>query len=123
MLESIPIKAVVRAADAERKMVEEDLEKKRTEHDVDITSVLGFCNFLTLFHDGRHASLPELPIEHCAFYRKIVRRLVEAGELPPESTIEFEGAFSTALSRALTAEEKRESETPSFDQRPAYFFN
>ncbi len=123
MLESIPIKAVVRAADAERKMVEEDLEKKRAEPNEDITSVLSFCSFLTLSHDGGHATLPPLPVEHCAFYRKIVRRLVEAGELPSESTNEFEGAFSIALSRALTTEDKRESETPTFTQRPAYSFN
>jgi len=123
MLESVPIKAVVRAADAERKMVEEDLEKKRAEPDEDIASVLSFCNFLTLSQNGGHVSLPALPVEHCALYRKIVRRLVEAGELPSESTNEFEGAFSNALSRALTTEAKREFETPTFDQRPAYSFN
>jgi hypothetical protein len=102
MLESIPIKAVMRAADAERKMVEEDLEKKRTVPDLYVDSVLDFCKFLTSAVAGLHATLPVFPVEHCAFYRKIIRRLVDAGELPAEIIGEFERIFCGALSRALT---------------------
>jgi hypothetical protein len=105
MLESIPIKAVVRAADAERKMVQDDLEKKRTVPDTNVDSVLGFCNFLTAAVTGIHVALPVFPVEHCAFYRKIVQRLVEAGELPVEIVGEFERIFSRALWRALSADD------------------
>lgn len=105
MLESIPIKALLRAADAERKMVEDDLEKKRTVPDLYVDSVLGFCNFLTSAVAGIHATLPAFPVEHCAFYRKIVKRLVDAGELPKEIVGEFERIFSRALSRALTTDD------------------
>src|SRR5437762_1989695 len=84
MLDSIPVKAVLRAADAERKMVEEDLEKHRTERDVYIVSVLSFCNFLALAVCGVYASMAALPREHRAFYSMIVQRLVDAGELPSE---------------------------------------
>jgi hypothetical protein len=96
MLESIPTKAVLRAADAERRMVEDDLVKKRTELDVYVISVLGFCNFLTLAVSGIYAFLPALPFEHRAFYGTIVRRLVDAGELPSEIVGYFERIFSTA---------------------------
>jgi hypothetical protein len=105
MLESIPIKAVMRAADAERKMVEDDLEKKRTVPDLYVDSVLGFCNFLASAVAGIHATLPVFPVEHCAFYRKIVQRLVDAGELPVEIVGEFERIFSRALSKALTTDD------------------
>lgn len=89
LLESIPPKAVLRAADAERRMVEDDLQKKRTEPDEYVWSVLGFCNFLHLAMAGVCASLPKLPFEHRVFYSKIVQRLVDAGELSPE----FRGCF------------------------------
>lgn len=96
LLESIPIKAVLRAADAERRMVEEDLEKKRAEPDECIVSVLGFCNFLTLAMRGVYGSLSALPFEHRAFYGRILQQLVDAGELPVEIKEHFEEIFSVA---------------------------
>lgn len=106
MLESIPIKAVLRAADAERRMVEDDLEKKRAEPDENSLSVLSFCDFLLRSVSGGCASLPALPVEHCAFYRKIVHRLAEAGELPPEIVEQFDVFFCRALSKALTTNDE-----------------
>lgn len=106
MLESIPIKAVLRAADAERRMVEDDLEKGRTERDENSLSVLSFCDFLLRAVSGGYISLPALPVEHCAFYRKIVHRLVEAGELPPEIVEQFDRIFFRALSKALTTNDE-----------------
>jgi|GEM_PF-1014940 len=97
MLESIPIKAVLRAVDAERKMVEEDLEKKRTEPDENVVSVLGFCNFLTLAVCGVYPALPHLPFEHRRFYRGIVQRLVMAGEIPSDVQNHFDEIFSPAI--------------------------
>ena len=109
MLESIPIKAIVRAVDAERKMVQEDLEKRRTVPDLYVDSILDFCNFLTSAVAGIHVTLPVFPVEHCAFYRKIVQRLVDAGELPAELVDKFERIFSRALSRALTTDDAPEA--------------
>jgi hypothetical protein len=96
MLESIPVKAVLRAVDAERKMVQDDLEKRRTERDEYVTSVLNFCNFLTLAVGDVYAFIPALPFEHRAFYIKIVQRLVDAGELPSEIGTHLEDIFTTA---------------------------
>ena len=97
MLESIPIKAVLRAVEAERKMVEDDLDKKRTERDEYVSSVLGFCNFLMLAVCGVYDSIVALPAEHRAFYGKIIRRLVDAGELPSEIIAHFDKIFSPAF--------------------------
>jgi hypothetical protein len=97
MLESIPIKAVLRAVEAERKMVEDDLNKKRTERDEYVSSVLGFCNFLMLAVCGVYDTITSLPWEHHAFYSKIVRRLVDAGELPSEIIAHFDKIFLPAF--------------------------
>jgi hypothetical protein len=108
MLDSIPIKAVLRAVDAERRMVEDDLVKKRTEIDEYVVSVLGFCNFITLAVSGIYASIPILPFEHRAFYGVVVQRLVAAGELPSEIIGHFERIFANARDfherRSLAAE-------------------
>lgn len=104
MLESIPSKAVLRAVDAERRMVEDDLEKHRTERDEYVISVLSFCNFLIRAVTGGYVSLPAFPVEHCAFYRKIVHRLVDAGELTPQIMTQFDRIFFRSLSKALTDE-------------------
>ncbi|HWD92034.1 MAG TPA: hypothetical protein VG938_06765 [Verrucomicrobiae bacterium] len=101
MLEGIPIKAVLRAADAERRMVEDDLKKKRAEPDEGVRSVLGFCNFLTLAVRGIYASLASLPSEHRAFYARIVQQLVDAGELPSEIKGHLGQIFSPDKREAL----------------------
>jgi hypothetical protein len=102
MLESIPVKAVLRAVDVERKMVEDDLRKKRTERDEYVTSVLSFCNFLMLAVCGNYAAIPGLPADHRAFYSKIVQRLVDAGELPSEIKGHLDEIFSPAVETSPT---------------------
>lgn len=89
MLDSIPTKAVLRAVEAERKMVEADLENKRTECDRHVISVLGFCNFLSLAVCGIYSSMAALPVEHRGYYGKVVQRLVDAGELPSTTAEHF----------------------------------
>jgi hypothetical protein len=97
MLESIPTKTVLRAVEAERKMVEDDLERKRTERDPYVISVLSFCNFLTLAVCGIYASMAALPVEHRLFYGKVVQRLVDAGELPLVSLDQFNSSFTSGV--------------------------
>lgn len=97
MLESIPTKAVLRAVEAERRMVEDDLEHKRTERDPYVMSVLGFCNFLTLAVCGVYSSMAALPVEHRMFYGKVVQRLVDAGELPLGSSEYFNSSLVPVL--------------------------
>jgi hypothetical protein len=101
MLESIPTKAVLRAAEAERRMVEDDLKHKRTERDPYVISVLSFCNFLTLAVCGMYSSMAALPVEHRMFYGKVVQRLEDAGELPLGSAGHFNSNFAPILSNAF----------------------
>ncbi len=95
LLETIPVKAIIRAADAERRMVQDDLAKKRTSLDEESISILEFCNFLIDAAHGIQLSLPLWPTEHCAFYRTVVQRLVEAGELPASVKEQFEQTSQT----------------------------
>ena len=104
MIEGIPAKAVIEAAEVEQRMVEDDLEHHRTPPDEVVISVLGCCNFITAAARGVLVVLPAAPIEHCAFYRKIVQRLVEAGELPFAVKDQLDLTFSRVLARALTAD-------------------
>jgi|SRR5436309_1397277 len=97
MLESIPPKAVLRAVEAERRMVEDDLRHDRVERDPCVLSVLSFCNFLTLAVCGVYASMACSPVEHRMFYGKVVQRLVDAGELPQGSAEHFKSSFARML--------------------------
>jgi hypothetical protein len=88
--------------EAERRMVVNDLEHKRTERNPEVISVLSFCNFLTSADCGMNNSMALLPAEHRAFYGKVVQRLVDAGELPSESTIQFNRCFAPAFNTTRT---------------------
>jgi hypothetical protein len=101
MIETIPAKAIVRAAEAERRMVEDDLAKKRTSEEEDAISLLGFCDFLVDASNGLEFSFHNWPREHCECYRTIVQRLVETGELPFPVLEEFDTAFSETSATAV----------------------
>ncbi len=101
MIEDLPVKAILRAADAERRMVEDDLARQRISPNEDTDSVLAFCQFLEAAERGAHFPLPALPMEHCAFYRKIVQKLVDVGELHHNVQGWVDDTFSRALTEAL----------------------
>ena len=97
MMESIPTKALLRAAEAERRMLEDDLEKKRTPRERDAISVLHFCRSLANATRGLPSVLPVWRIEHWAHYREIVRRLADTGELPCCTMEQFDFTFCEAV--------------------------
>jgi hypothetical protein len=61
--------------------------------------MLFFCVFLNSTTQGSLDFFPELPIEHWAFYGKIVRKLVAAGELELKVQDQFDAAFSKSWLR------------------------
>jgi hypothetical protein len=103
LLETLPASHVLKAAEAERTRLEDDLTRKRIVCRDEARSVASFCDFVTAAARGVHYSFPELPVEHCAYYRKVVQRLVEAEELPASARNDFEVSFSQALFKALTS--------------------
>ncbi len=99
MIDNLPVKAVMRAAMVQCYMIQDDLAKGRIPPNPTTASMLSFCGFLKSATDGSLAFFPELPMEHWAFYGKIVRKLVSAGELQLEAQNQFDTAFSRSLSR------------------------
>ena len=101
MLDKVPEHAVIRTAQAERRMLEDDLAHKRTLPLEEANSILTFCNFLDATLQGSQATFSALPPNHVPFYRQTVERLVEAGELPAGTLERFDANFSRILIRTL----------------------
>jgi hypothetical protein len=103
MISSIPAKGIPRAVELEGRMLEDDLEHKRTSPTEDVTSILMF----NLFIKTTLQQVPMLPVmvsaDHVGLYRKVVIELIEAGELPQEAKEQFETTFSSIFSHALAA--------------------
>ncbi len=93
MIDGLPPKGVYRAAELERRMLEEDAASKRNSLNGDEYSVLDFCHFLEAVKLGTVPAGHILPEEHVAFYRKIVERLIAAGELSPDAKERFDVAI------------------------------
>jgi hypothetical protein len=102
-IDHLPVKAILRTAEGQRRMIEDDLLHERLLPIDDAESIAIFCDFLAAAARGEMFLCPPLPVEHCAYYRKIVLRLVEAGELPFGAHERFDQNFSQALFKALTS--------------------
>ncbi len=102
MIESLPIKAVVSAVDAERRMVQEDLDRTRTPETEDIRSVLNFCEFVAAVVQGVESPASHVPAEHLGFYREMVRKLVAARQLPVDAGEQIDRAFTESFFKSLT---------------------
>jgi len=83
----------------ERHFSDITLAKGRIPPDETVASVLAFCVFLKAAARGSLAFFPDLPMEHWAFYGKVVRKLVAAGELQSGAQDQFDTAFSKSLLR------------------------
>lgn len=92
-IENIPAQAVLRAVELERWMIQDDLAHQRTVPLHEAASILCFCNFLKTAKFGGEIHPSVLPMEHVPFYRKIVERLIEAGELPSSAKGQFDVTF------------------------------
>ncbi len=92
MIDSLPPKAVRKAVAIERFMLEEDLAQGRTLPSDDTAAILTFCGFLDDATCGAAVMPPSMPMEHWAFYKRTVERLVAAEELPRKAKEDFEAA-------------------------------
>jgi len=101
MVERLPSRAVVSAVILQRKMLEDDLAHKRTLPVNDVHSIIAFSDFLENSPGTGHLSKTTVPIRHLRLYRATIKRLVEAGELPWESTALLDAAFSTPDCQSL----------------------
>jgi hypothetical protein len=103
MVEKLPAKGVLRAIELECQMLQNDMAQKRTLPLNDARSILAFNDFLKSISAGICASSFTLPIQHISSCRKIVERLIEAGELPFAAKEQFEETFSSSFVKAFVS--------------------
>ena len=94
MVERLPPRAVVSAVILQRKMLEDDLARKRSVSITDVNSIISFSEFLENAPEIMRLPKTAVPIRHLGLYRATVKRLVEAGELPWECAGLFDTVFS-----------------------------
>jgi hypothetical protein len=97
MVEKLPTRAIVKAVQLERQMLETDLAQKRTVPMADARSIMAFFDFLQHGPSITRVSKISIPIQHLGFYRSTVKRLVENGELPYQAGEVFDHSFSSAM--------------------------
>jgi hypothetical protein len=100
-MENIPPKAIFRLAEIQRKMIEDDVANKRIACREDVNSVLSFCRFLESSDETEILPIL-LPVTHIAACRKIVEKLIAAGELSPFIKERFDQTFYSNFLHDLT---------------------
>jgi hypothetical protein len=100
MIQQMPPKAVLRAVQLEKQMLENDMAQKRTLPMAEVRSIVAFCGFLENAAGTISAPKISVPIQHLGFYRSTIKRMVEGGELPNEVRVLFESVFSAMMKAA-----------------------
>lgn len=95
MIANIPAQSICRVLTEESYMLGLDLAQHRPLLPAEVGSILIFSQFIGAGGKCPHSFQisTELPSAHVAFYRKTVRRLIEAGNLPLSAREEFEKTF------------------------------
>jgi hypothetical protein len=103
MIDSLPVKGILKAATVERLMLEDDLAHKRTPptEEAGVHSIVNFCRFLEAARLNLDIFPVAVPVVHFVFYRKTVANLIEAGELPGRAEAQFEATFSSEFIKNL----------------------
>jgi len=93
MVEVVPAGALLRAIKLEQGMLEDDLLHQRIPKSKDVVSILNFCSFIEAASKGWEFPQVSFPLTDIEFYQKIVRRLIDSGELPPTVKSKFDFSF------------------------------
>lgn len=94
MITELPAQCIVKALDMECQMLRNDVENNRLPLPADAFSIFYFTEFVHAAKLGRIlTSCRPLPPEHIEFFKEIVSRLVQAGELPQVAINQFDRVF------------------------------
>jgi hypothetical protein len=93
MVDLVPSGALLLAIKLEQGMLEDDLIHCRIPKSREVVSILNFCSFIEAAAKGREFPKIVLPLTDIVFYRNIIRRLVDSGELPPTVKSKFDFSF------------------------------
>ena len=101
-IENMPPPAVLNFLKRIHGTIEEALLYKRIDETMEVDSILCFCQFMNLVvEEDIIFPMDGLPIRHVALYGKVVRSLVEAGEVPVTSKAKFDAVFSAGFLKSL----------------------
>lgn len=103
MIETLPARAIIRALERQRTMLEEDLALQRPVPLKDAESILNFCHFVEAAREGLSGwafTSPPAP-GHLEFYRKTLERLIAREEVPYDARAEFDGIIADCCLRPL----------------------
>ena len=100
-LDRLPIKGLRRAIELEMRMLEADVSGQRIPDDLEVKSILAFCRFVNYVSTGTTLADVKLPVAHVAYYRNLVLRLIEAGELPANAITQFDAAVGSEFWKTL----------------------
>ena len=104
MIHQMPPKAILMAIERQGRMMENDLVNERNLNEGEAVSVLNFCRFIKAASSGLNVPSPcVVPVGHVAFYRKIVAKLIEAGDLPAYAKNQFDEVFAGNFFKRLAA--------------------
>jgi hypothetical protein len=104
MINGLPASVLLKAIELEHRMLEEDLLYKRIPESAEVDSVLSFCEFIAaVSNQDDFCPVIKLSLEHIAFYRGVIIRLIEADKIPVEAKAQFDLAFSLDFIKALSA--------------------
>jgi hypothetical protein len=101
MIDKLPPKGVILAAERECQLLENDLATNRPVPKQEAHSILSFCRFLSVAKTGLKVPRTVLAPGHTAFYRRTLDRLIEAGELPETARPQFDEFFTVPLLQSL----------------------
>jgi hypothetical protein len=103
MIDILPARAITRALERQRCMLEEDLALQRPVSLDEAESVLNFCHFVEAVRDGLPgwAFTSPPPPDHLEFYRKTLDRLIASEELPFTARAKFDDIIADCCLRPL----------------------
>lgn len=94
VIRNLPVPAILRALDAECRMLQDDIEHYRSSLTEDVLSIFSFKGFVEMAkRDNVMRCSLDMPPDHVEFYKETVVRLVQAGELNPTAMDQFDYAF------------------------------
>jgi len=94
---------VLRAIALEARMIKDDLIYHRDSLSEDAVSILSFNHFLHAAKSGSPFFHRTLPPEHMPFCHEVVKRLIDAGELPYTAKEQFDDAFLRDFMKRIAA--------------------
>ncbi len=101
-IDRIPSKAVLNFLKREYETLQDALLHKRIKETPEIHSIMCFCQYMNIAADADTVfAAVDLPVEHTMCYRKIVKRLIEAGEISETAEAQFDAAISAGFQRRL----------------------